>query len=364
MTAILTLPQELIVEVIDCLRDDFDALKACSLVSCKWVPHCRSYLFDTCVLFPTTIVVFNDLLSSPDCTFSSHMCKIKALRYSGSPVDHIFDDIAPSYARPQGHPGALLSSPQVDTYPYFCSGFIAAFPQATRLDLDLTVEQFWESQVNVPPFETISLFPALRELHIPEMWQNISDSPTTRVPPHLHCLKLRGSSIPPILTWLDTSNHLQNVNSLSLSSVANHEASIRAAMPRIGGTLRHLDVHLDESEVDMPSVFDLALHPNLETLIIRGHADNYLRQSFNPEPLFRIVKSLAATTLAHLTLELDMVFYENSDWAALDAFLSTHRFPNLRGVVIQCSRHGKSCRRDYHPHAYAALASSKVFQVE
>ncbi|KAF7367537.1 hypothetical protein MSAN_00816800 [Mycena sanguinolenta] len=395
MISRFTLPQELVNDVIDHLADDPYALQACSLASWAWVSRCRSYLFETCVLTPETIALFRDLLSSAECTFSSHIRKVKASRHSGRPGDHIFDDIALYMRglqdiRELDIRMTLSGSPHHwDPYPYFCTGFITAFPHAARLDFAFTEDSTRScyNHVTTPLFETISFFPALRELHITELYRRISDPPATRAPPReLHCLELREVSINPVLTWLNKSRHLPNVDSLTLSPVGHDEAAIvRAAMQRIGATLRHLDIEFHETEglyksratyyfdlmtsiaVDQSSVqslvFDLALHPNLETLIIRGDSEpSDDLQEFNPELLFRIVTSLVATPLEHLTLELDMLFYENLNWAALDAFLSRTRFPNLRRIVIKCTRHDKYHERDGHPDVYAAL--SEVFQVE
>ncbi|KAJ6456170.1 hypothetical protein C8R45DRAFT_1035163 [Mycena sanguinolenta] len=131
-------------------------------------------------------------------------------------------------------------------------GFLPAFPHAMRLDLGFTppADEYWQSRVTVPLFETISLFPALRELHIFELWRDVSDCLTPRAPPPaLHCLELHGLSLAPILTWLHASNHLPNVDSLKLASLKQSSVSgdcefVRAAMQQIGSTLRHLDIDL------------------------------------------------------------------------------------------------------------------------
>lgn len=45
------LPQELVDQVIDCLGDERDALKACSLVCRDWLHHCREHLHRTVTLY-------------------------------------------------------------------------------------------------------------------------------------------------------------------------------------------------------------------------------------------------------------------------------------------------------------------------
>ncbi|KAJ7237449.1 hypothetical protein B0H12DRAFT_106898 [Mycena haematopus] len=380
------LPQELIGEVIDHLGEDFRTLKTSSLVSWAWVSRCRSYLFETCVLTSQNIVPFRDLLLSTECTFSSNIRNIKAFRNSGHLDDHVFDDIATSMRGLRDirelYIGLRLIRPR-DVYALSCMGFITAFPYATRLELDIRASQ-QASLVNMPLLETISLFPALQELHILDLWQNVSDSPPTRVPPpELNCLELRGASINPILTWLNTSIHLSKVDSLTLSSANNATAPVvRAVMQQLGGALRHLDIELSNREGVYPSparyyqvsltlvgsstadhaaVFDLALHPNLKTLIIHDEPFG-LPEAFDPELLFRLVRSLASPALEHLSLELDLLYYEHFDWTALVLFLSGTRFPNLGRVMVKCSSHHE---HDDHPYVYGgALAASGVFRTE
>ncbi|KAJ6456186.1 hypothetical protein C8R45DRAFT_1035204 [Mycena sanguinolenta] len=364
-------PQELIVEAIECLGNDSETLKTCSLVSWAWVSRCRSYLFETCVLTSENIVVFRDLLLSAECTFSSHIRRIKASRYSGRPDDQIFDDIAAAVRDLKDirelHIEMKLARVHNDIYPLFCTGFMTAFPHVTRLDLGFTVEDHWRSwNFPTPLFEMISLFPALRELHLFEFWQHVLDAPDTRVPPpELHCLELRGSSMTPILNWLGTFNHLSKVDSLALWPVGpGNSSDVRAAMRKIGSTLCHLDIDLKNPEADHPSVFDLTLHPNLKTLIIRDEPYGPL-EDFYTDCLLIIVKSLVAPTLEHLSMKLDVGFYEDFDWAALDEFLSESRFPNLRRVVINCSSHAKYCGNDDHSYVCCGvLAASGVFQTE
>jgi hypothetical protein len=64
------LPQELLDQAIDLLRDESDALKSCCLVSKSWIPRTRKYLF-ACVRFSTVAslqswkTAFPDPSSSP-----------------------------------------------------------------------------------------------------------------------------------------------------------------------------------------------------------------------------------------------------------------------------------------------------------
>ncbi|KAJ7040691.1 hypothetical protein C8F04DRAFT_948236 [Mycena alexandri] len=76
-------PQELVDEVIECLYDDPQSLRACSLVSRAWVPRSRSYLFKTCNLVPKGIRVFSDFVLSRNCAFLRH---IRTITASGMPT--------------------------------------------------------------------------------------------------------------------------------------------------------------------------------------------------------------------------------------------------------------------------------------
>ncbi|KAJ7253740.1 hypothetical protein B0H12DRAFT_1116458 [Mycena haematopus] len=69
-------PQELVDDILDCSAGDPRSLKTCSLVSLAWVPRSRSHLFEECVLSPSKIAPFCDLMRSPDCTFLSHVRSI------------------------------------------------------------------------------------------------------------------------------------------------------------------------------------------------------------------------------------------------------------------------------------------------
>ncbi|KAJ7318096.1 hypothetical protein DFH08DRAFT_789912 [Mycena albidolilacea] len=93
MTA--TLPQELIDAILDHLAGDPPSLKACSLVSCAWVPCTRLHLFKTCTLNPRTVSDFSGLLRSPHCTFRLHIRSIHLPRdIPTSTLHNKFDDPA------------------------------------------------------------------------------------------------------------------------------------------------------------------------------------------------------------------------------------------------------------------------------
>jgi hypothetical protein len=75
---------------------------------------------------------------------------------------------------------------------------------------------------------------------------------------------------------------------------------------------------------------DFSLHPNLKTLAMRGVV--------SPSQVIQLVTTLAAPAFEGLTLDLvtSPRAYGKSDFAALDGFLASRRFQNLRGVAFWC----------------------------
>ncbi|KAF8201105.1 hypothetical protein K438DRAFT_1821383, partial [Mycena galopus ATCC 62051] len=362
----IELPQELIEEILDHL--DSDSLKHCSLVCWAWVFRARSLLFRKCNLNPKSVLAFRDLLRSPSCTFADHFRSIRATKRHGNRNDHVFDEIAADFVGIREL--SLMLTCGVDEYAFYCTGFIAAFPHVTRLTLTFLndcVEDF-----SVPLIDMICLFPALQALDIQYLFGKIADSPPTAVPPPgLHSVKLTTDSAGPILSWLNRSNHLPNVDSVSLQYLQNNDVSIvRSAMQRLGRSLRHLEIALirtPPSPVDVSTVFDLTLHPNLQTLTIID--DPF--QPVGPCQFFRLIGSLTAPKLERLSLCLDLLLYQKLPaWGPLDSLLASPRFPNLRSVAVGCTKHLISFNHDNHDnHDYLCtslplLVASKGLRME
>ena len=228
------------------------ALKAYSLVCRAWAFRSRSYLFEICHLCPSKILGFCDLLRSPDCTFLPHICSIKATRNGWHENDQWFDESAADLGRLTSVRAFDLSLTIVNTgdaataNASFRLGFVAAFPNITRLDLACN-----SAGQPVPLVEMICLFPALQELHILGMSGILADPPADAVPPQgLRSLELRGHcvTVVPILAWLHAFNHLPNVHSVTLPCLEDDHLVliVQAALQQLGGALHHLEIDVTE----------------------------------------------------------------------------------------------------------------------
>ncbi|KAJ7363764.1 hypothetical protein DFH08DRAFT_1015176 [Mycena albidolilacea] len=331
----IELPQELIEEILDHM--DFESLKSGSLVCRAWVFRARSHLFHKITLLPDIVVVFRDLLSTPGCTFAEHIRSVHAVRQEWSLNNPVFDEIA------AGLGGVLELNLSLDcqanAHAFYCTGFIASFPHVARLTLTFDIRPD-----RVPLLEIISLFPAFGHISL--------DPPSGVVPPR--GMRRIGIStrdlVGPILAWLMKSNHLPNMDCVVLPMLRHTDIpTVRLSMQQLGPALRHLSIDLSWllPDVDPETIFDLALHPHLETLSIYDWPSPSI--DFDPNALFRLVTRLPASNLERISLEidLDVLYYQQLDWAAFAAFFSATRFPSLRSITVKCCRHSNHGDNDH-----------------
>ncbi|KAJ6466889.1 hypothetical protein C8R45DRAFT_480095 [Mycena sanguinolenta] len=337
-------PQELLDEILDNLAGDSRSLNACSLASSTMVARSRSHLFNMCHLSQRVLLAFRDLLRSPNCTFIPHVHRIRAYRYSGGPEDHLFNEVAEDLRRLtnvrvlQVILNVVLDASNVDDY--LLRGFFAAFPHTMRLVLHCG---FGTTSFPVPLMKTLCMFPALEELHLHDSssW-TVEDAPAGAIPPSkLRSVVLTMDTNGPILAWMHATGHLQKLNSVHLALVKlPHGPTVRVALQQLGKALRSLDIEVTFTPGDYwaPSanVFDLALHPHLETLVIRDHSDT---RTFDPNQMTRLITRLAAPSLERISLSLSSRQYQpRMQWNPLDAFLCSPQFPRLRTVALKCNR--------------------------
>ncbi|KAJ6582096.1 hypothetical protein B0H19DRAFT_1252234 [Mycena capillaripes] len=327
------LPQELFEAILDHLADHPDSLGACSLVCRAWVSRSRFHLFEKCLLHSKNILVFRDLLRSPRCTFLQHVRSISAWRLFWKRHDRCFDKIIADLHRLENVRTLLLSTHAkggIEFDRYFVAGFITAFPRVTRLVLHCYHDRL--------PFATmLGLFPALQVLDI-SLYGMKPPPPGAMPPKGLHSLSLNRLTAAPILAWLHAVGHLPNVDSVKLTLVNIDKAPIvRAALQQIGGALRHLDISMtgfsETFDADLSAVFDLSLHSNLKTLIVRDRSWGYPDANRDWQ-IISLITRLSAPTFESLLLDLNLPIYQSFTWAALDAFLSSGSFPCLRKVVL------------------------------
>jgi len=348
----IQLPPELIEEIVGHLAGDSRSLKTCSLVCRALVFRSRSYLFKTCWLTPNNIFGFCYLLRSPSCTFLPHVRSIHAFRHHWHQHDRWFKEVAADLQRLTSVRTLEMTLRVVNVSnadAFFRTGFVASFPRVTRLVL---ICNFGEQPA--PLIEMVCLFPALQELHIREVVGTLAAPPAIAVPPRgLHSLELSVKSVGPILAWLHAFNHLPDVDSLTLPPPKrDHAPTMRAALQQAGGALRHLDIGLTwlrgVFDADASTVFDLTLHPNLETLAIRDWSWG-VPEDLDPNQMLQLITRLTAPALERLALHLDLSLYRRFNWAALEAFLSPARFPCLGKVVFKCRDDDSQFLRDALP---------------
>ncbi|KAF7338725.1 hypothetical protein MSAN_02194700 [Mycena sanguinolenta] len=370
----MTLPLELVDEIIDYSVGDPSTLEKCSLVSRAWVSRCRSHLFEKCALWPSTISAFCDLLRSPECTFLYHVRSINSIKHYG-PRD--YDSYLNGFA---GDLGRLINVRELEMTvmaPYSVEKFhtflCTSFPKITRLVLDLRNARHSEFTLVA---NMICLFPTLQELDM-TMTGPSKDIPADVVPPpELRSLHLCKHSVQ-VLSWFDVAHRLSNVHSLTLPCPRGlYVPIVRKALEQIGSELLHLDLTLPNGleRVELSQMIDLFLHQNLKTLRITD-----LSWISRVEEMIlwipRLIMQLRTSALELLTLVLPLCWppYETLDWAALDAMLSPARFPCLRSVVIKCEYHGdrffyaqgrKLDTHEFVRKALPVLADSGMLQTE
>ncbi|KAJ7217403.1 hypothetical protein B0H12DRAFT_339948 [Mycena haematopus] len=342
-------PQEIIDEILDYLAQDFRSLRVCSLAYPHMVARSRLHLFKVCHLSARRLLALRDLLRSPGCTFIPYIRSIEAYRCSGEKEDRYFEEVAEELRRLTNVRvldvifNVAVDASNVDDY--LLGGFLAAFPHITRLSI---LCGFGPSSFPVPLIGTLCMFPALEVLQLRDTstWV-VKEPPTGAIPPKkLRSVALTMDTNGPIMAWMHDTGHLSNVNTVQLSLLkAPQGPAVRAALQQLGGVLHYLEIEVTWTPgnywAPASAVFDLALHPNLKTLVISDHSD---LSYFDPNQMTRLITRLTGPALERLSLSVYSRQYQNLlMWAALDAFLcSPRRFPHLRTVALRCNR-GHPC---------------------
>ncbi|KAF7338718.1 hypothetical protein MSAN_02194000 [Mycena sanguinolenta] len=333
-TIMTTLPQELVDNILDYFADDPPSLKIYFLVAREWVPRCRSHLFREYVLFwQWRLTLFCKLLRSPDCTFLPHVRSINKIRHK-SPQDYdTHNECAVDLGRLINVHALEMTvatpySPE-RFYPFLCT----AFPNITRLVLNSG-----NARRSLPLVSMICLFSALQELDM-KRTADVENIPFDAIPPQELCsLSLSRYSAAQILTWLETAGHLPKIHSLVLPPLRGADIpTVCETLKQIGGELHYLDIALcstAEGAVETLRMIDLSRHRKLQSLHICDGSWMNITDRAQETVLWipKFIMKLSAPTLERLTLEIDLArpaHNEKFDWAALDAFLSSTRFPHL-----------------------------------
>ncbi|KAJ7319028.1 hypothetical protein DFH08DRAFT_1035564 [Mycena albidolilacea] len=223
----------------------------------------------------------------------------------------------------------LTQSLRIEVQTRFNAGFLAVLPHITLLTLHIGNPL----TLCVPLIDIISRCHVLQELYIVGTSAVAPPPPSVTPPPGLHRLTFSGlATSPAILRWLNAAGHLPNVDLITLPVVQSGEA------PYISAALQKCFRHSHSRAVNSWNVYDLSLRPHPRTLSIRYSSlwIAELEVLFHVRLLALITKLVAGPALESLSIYFRATV-STFDWGALDAFLSSARFPRLREVVIECN---------------------------
>ncbi|KAJ7267445.1 hypothetical protein C8J57DRAFT_1327730 [Mycena rebaudengoi] len=327
------LPQELVDKILDSLGPlSRYRASSYSLVCRSWVSQMRARAFKEVRLKPANIERFAVLLCADECTFSSHVSSLKVDRGSLSTGEvgiylDIFVGIIKRLTKLRtlkinltGHVSTMEVSAD-DPPAEFCGVMMAkAFPLVTELHVSYMGKQ--TSDV----VDMICTFPLLQRLRTTSSYQrNLALPPSLPMPPpKLHSIDVCRSTVRPILSWLQASDHLRHIDSLLFSMKVD-----AADVPLLGTSLRHLHIMPSwyEHDVDPQEVFDLSILNGLKSLTIR---EAYVGEGADNPKFMPFLLTLASPSLETLYIELEDA--ELQDWASFDAFFSKEKFPRLQSI--------------------------------
>lgn len=247
-TATITLPAELIDQVIDHLHDDVLALRACCITSRAWVSRARYHIFHDILLSADRADAFAMLLET-----SPHISHfVKSLNIKGE-ADQIFNKsdylvavvpaIAPKLTR--------LKNLRIDSvtlahlHPKVLSALIQGFPE---------LEELYLSSVTFDRFRDFAAFivahPSLKCLDLGHIWWCDSMKAASRwenvfqvypdSPSRLRSITLNDTSAN-VLDWLRSHYRVLPIHNFTHSSVAACLVSpIARFLHVLGPSLEHL----------------------------------------------------------------------------------------------------------------------------
>ncbi|KAJ7267375.1 hypothetical protein C8J57DRAFT_1717751 [Mycena rebaudengoi] len=339
------LPQELVDEILDSLGPlGRYTARSYSLVCRSWVPRMRAQAFKEVRLKPANIERFAVLLRADECTFSSHVSSLQVDRggLSTGKVGIYLDIFVGILKRLTnlrtlkinltGHISTMKVSAN-DPPAEFCGVMMAkALPLVTELHVSYTGNQ--TSDV----VDMICTFPLLQRLRTRSSYQRHFAPPSLPMPPpKLRSIDVCRSSVRPILSWLQASDHLRHIDSLLYSKKvdAADVAIVRASLRQLGSSLRHLHIMPSwyEDGVDPQEVFGLSNLKGLNSLTIHEAYEGW--GAINPK-FMPFLFTLASPSLETLHIELD-ADEDWQDWASFDAFFSKEKFPRLQSISFRSS---------------------------
>lgn len=260
------LPPEIILFIIDCLRNDPSALAACGLVGRSWVSRSRYHLFHTLKLRETRDAMvprFLELLNPTDSTHSTFPSGVRHII-----LDQVVRSNLEATSIPLSHSLiSHLSEPtfdNVDALTILMHNGVIPMLSATLLSsvfrniTSLVLQKLKYEEIS-PVFITLSSFPALEIL---DFSAALPPGPPMRVttprispmasylqsPPQLRSLKLSCSHSQSIYRWLSSPHQdLPNLKELELSDTYEEPQYLGPLFTKLGSVLEALSLTFNSS---------------------------------------------------------------------------------------------------------------------
>ncbi|KAJ6466870.1 hypothetical protein C8R45DRAFT_1020365 [Mycena sanguinolenta] len=321
-------------------------LAACSLVCRSWLPRTRHHLFRHIVL-NERIESLVPLLRSDKCTFAPYVRNISAFRTFNHPNDRILDKIGKDLKRLTNVTTLMLDGMLHACAPF--ADFMGGFPKVT----DLTICFHLTGHSNCVQ-GMIHMLPALRRLRITPLspvyfWSgtpphSIPIPPHDLVPPrHFHDIQTGGESTLSTLKWLEFFGCFKQIDTLELSSGMSLDDAphVTECLRLMGSTLRHLKLGSEivlswktrcrfESLID---VVDLSVFKNLQTLTV-PKLNQFSQNEADYERFLKFILWISSSYLKSIVIKFPGDGYELMNWAALDNFFASSKFPRLNTVQM------------------------------
>ena len=247
-TATITLPGELIDQIIDHLHDDISSLQACCLTCRTWMPSARIHLFCDVLLTTERAAAFALLLdASPDISLFVKRLNIQgdaSQLYSKSGyIETIVPTIAPKLTR--------LSTLRIDSvtlahlHPKALSALIDGFPVLKTLSLSsVTFEKFRDFAA------LVIAHPLIERLDLGHIWWSGVVNSASRWDDVFHaypdsrsrlrCISLNDTSFN-VLDWILSHYRVLPIHTFSHSTITTRLVpQIARFLNKVGPSLEHL----------------------------------------------------------------------------------------------------------------------------
>jgi hypothetical protein len=347
MSKNLSIPLEIVDNILDHSSNDLSVLTAASLVCRAWFPSARHHIFSTASLDAANASSFVRLMNTELSTIAHfvHHIEAKDTYENGRWLPSLF----PCLSRLSALKSVSITSSFDTTLSEATLFTLGTFD--TLIDLSLA-ECAFENFAQVQ--QLLCSYPNLERLYMVADWpepQTVTPAAETPLP-CLRELYLRGE-VAQVLNWLMTAPHVAPVSKLTLHGIdADDLPVVTRYLQKLGPALTHLTIFPSGSlygtyrppvKLSLPlclspptdalcSHLDLSIHPSLEylKLVIDCDSSNLLmaRDVLKQirSPVFREVE-LSFYTIRQVAKTADQ-------WASLDSLLMTPQFASLSRVTV------------------------------